>query len=65
MKLAVTFLFFSQLEAKIAMKNAIIADRDEDNAIAIPQKFVSVRDDFSYETTFIAIRDENEFVANS
>jgi len=38
------------------MKNVFIANRDEDNAIAISHKFVSVRDSFWYETTFIAIR---------
>ena len=45
---------------KTAMKNVFIADRDEDNAIVISHKFVSIRDDLWYETTFVAIRDEKE-----
>jgi len=42
---------------KIATKNVFIANRDEDNTVAILQKFISVGDDFCYETAFIAIRD--------
>jgi len=45
------------------VKNVFITDRDQDNAIAISHKFVSVRDDFLYETTFLAIGDEKELVA--
>jgi len=38
--------FSSLLETKMAMKNVFIANRDEDNVIAILDKFVSVRDNF-------------------
>jgi len=50
---------------KVAMKKVFITNRDEDNAIGISHKFVSVKNDFSYQTTFNAIRDEKELVAIS
>ena len=34
------------LETKIAMKNVFIGNRDEDNAISILHKFISIRGDF-------------------